>query len=56
MCEGKWVKLLFKELVVGDVVKFLSGDCIGVDFWIMEVKSLEIEELVFMGEFLFVVK
>ncbi|MCG0041223.1 hypothetical protein LV454_30040, partial [Escherichia coli] len=26
MREGKWVKLPSKELVVGDVVKFSSGD------------------------------
>ncbi|RBN37381.1 ATPase, partial [Priestia megaterium] len=56
MREGKWVKLPSKELVVGDIVKFSSGDRIGADLRIMEAKSLEIEESALTGESLPVAK
>lgn len=54
--EGSWIKIFFKEFVLGDIVKFMSGDRIGVDVWIVEVRSFEIEELVLIGEFILVVK
>ncbi|MEI2440310.1 calcium-translocating P-type ATPase, SERCA-type [Priestia megaterium] len=56
MREGKWIKLPSKELVVGDIVKFSSGDRIGADLRIMEAKSLEIEESALTGESLPVAK
>lgn len=54
MWNGKWVKVLFKVFVLGDIIKFFSGDCIGVDVCFVEVLSLYIEEFVLIGEFVFV--
>ncbi|MBD1379987.1 cation-translocating P-type ATPase [Metabacillus arenae] len=48
--DGEWVKLLSKELVPGDIVKFTSGDRIGADVRLLETKSLEIEESALTGE------
>src|SRR5690606_19582726 len=48
--NGEWVRILSKELVVGDIIKFSSGDRIGADIRLTEVKSLEIEESALTGE------
>ncbi|MDQ0245623.1 Ca2+-transporting ATPase [Bacillus fengqiuensis] len=48
--EGEWVRIPSKELVVGDIIKFTSGDRIGADIRILEAKSLEIEESALTGE------
>ncbi|WP_449539955.1 calcium-translocating P-type ATPase, SERCA-type [Ferdinandcohnia sp. Marseille-Q9671] len=46
----EWVRIPSKELVVGDVIKFTSGDRIGADIRLIDVKSLEIEESALTGE------
>lgn len=48
--NGEWVRVLSKELVPGDVVKFTSGDRIGADMRLIESKSLEVEESALTGE------
>ncbi|TYR82664.1 calcium-translocating P-type ATPase, SERCA-type [Priestia megaterium] len=48
--EGEWSKIASKDLVVGDIVKFGSGDRIGADIRIIDAKSLEIEESALTGE------
>ncbi|WP_077617765.1 calcium-translocating P-type ATPase, SERCA-type [Bacillus sinesaloumensis] len=48
--NNEWVRILSKELVVGDIIKFTSGDRIGADVRLIEVKSLEIEESALTGE------
>ncbi|MFC0271235.1 calcium-translocating P-type ATPase, SERCA-type [Metabacillus herbersteinensis] len=48
--NGEWTRVLSKELVPGDVVKFSSGDRIGADMRLVETKSLEIEESALTGE------
>ncbi|WP_241475018.1 calcium-translocating P-type ATPase, SERCA-type [Priestia flexa] len=48
--DGKWSKTLSRELVVGDIVKFGSGDRIGADIRLIDAKSLEIEESALTGE------
>ncbi|WP_246940100.1 calcium-translocating P-type ATPase, SERCA-type [Bacillus pinisoli] len=48
--DGNWVKTASAELVVGDVVKFTSGDRISADIRIVETSSLEIEESALTGE------
>ncbi|WP_273125465.1 calcium-translocating P-type ATPase, SERCA-type [Bacillus weihaiensis] len=48
--NGEWVKILSKELVPGDLVKFTSGDRIGADMRLINTKSLEIEESALTGE------
>jgi P-type Ca2+ transporter type 2C len=48
--DGEWVKIPARELVVGDIMKFLSGDRIGADVRIIEAKGLEIEEAALTGE------
>ena len=48
--DGEWVKILSKELVPGDVIKFASGDRIGADVRIIESRSLEVEESALTGE------
>lgn len=54
--DGEWIRVPSKELVVGDIIKFTSGDRIGADIRILEAKSLEIEESALTGESLPVVK
>lgn len=54
--DGQWVKIPSKELVVGDILKFGSGDRIGADVRIIDSKSLEIEESALTGESLPVAK
>ncbi|MBM7701806.1 calcium-translocating P-type ATPase, SERCA-type [Metabacillus iocasae] len=56
MRGGEWTKVTSKELVLGDIVKFTSGDRIGADLRIIEAKSLEIEESALTGESLPVAK
>ncbi|KAB2337450.1 cation-translocating P-type ATPase [Cytobacillus depressus] len=46
----EWVKVLSKEAVVGDIIKFSSGDRIGADVRIIESNSLEVEESALTGE------
>jgi Ca2+-transporting ATPase len=48
--NGKWIKIQSKEIVIGDCLKFSSGDRIGADVRIIESKSLEIEESALTGE------
>ncbi|RFU63212.1 cation-translocating P-type ATPase [Peribacillus saganii] len=48
--EGNWVKKPSREVVVGDIIKFSSGDRIGADLRIIEAVSLEIEESALTGE------
>jgi len=48
--DNKWIKIPSKEVVVGDVLKFASGDRIGADLRIIESFSLEIEESALTGE------
>ncbi|WP_026089279.1 MULTISPECIES: cation-translocating P-type ATPase [Bacillus] len=48
--EGKWLKIVAKEVVVGDILKFSTGDRIGADLRIIEDFSLEIEESALTGE------
>ncbi|CAH2713320.1 Calcium-transporting ATPase [Neobacillus rhizosphaerae] len=48
--EGKWFKVPSKEIVIGDILKFASGDRIGADVRVIESKSLEIEESALTGE------
>jgi P-type Ca2+ transporter type 2C len=48
--NGQWMKIPSKEIVPGDVLKFSSGDRIGADIRLFDVKSLEIEESALTGE------
>ncbi|MDR6124240.1 Ca2+-transporting ATPase [Bacillus sp. SLBN-46] len=48
--DGQWIKIPSKEIVVGDILKFSSGDRIGADVRVIESKSLEIEESALTGE------
>ncbi|WP_409292166.1 cation-translocating P-type ATPase [Peribacillus sp. SCS-37] len=48
--EGEWRKVPSRELVVGDIIKFSSGDRIGADLRILEAAGLEIEESALTGE------
>lgn len=47
--EGNWVKIPSREVVVGDLLKFSSGDRIGADVRLITVNSLEIEESALTG-------
>lgn len=48
--NGKWIKAPSKALVLGDVIKFSSGDRIGADIRLIEASSLYIEESALTGE------
>jgi Ca2+-transporting ATPase len=48
--EKEWRKVASREVVVGDIVKFASGDRIGADLRIVQASSLEIEESALTGE------
>ncbi|MEC2479078.1 HAD-IC family P-type ATPase, partial [Bacillus cereus] len=50
MRNGKWVKAPSKALVLGDIIKFSSGDRIGADVRLVEASSLYIEESALTGE------
>lgn len=48
--NGKWIKAPSKALVLGDIIKFSSGDRIGADVRLVESSSLYIEESALTGE------
>ena len=48
--NNQWTKIPSKEVVVGDILKFTSGDRIGADLRIIESSSLELEESALTGE------
>ncbi|MFO1445843.1 calcium-translocating P-type ATPase, SERCA-type [Bacillus sp. Bva_UNVM-123] len=48
--NGEWIKIPSKEVVVGDIIKFSTGDRIGADVRIIESNSLEVEESALTGE------
>lgn len=48
--NSEWTKVPSKEVVVGDILKFSSGDRIGADVRIIESSSLEVEESALTGE------
>ncbi|WP_066289269.1 calcium-translocating P-type ATPase, SERCA-type [Bacillus sp. FJAT-29937] len=48
--DGEWMKIPSKEVVVGDIIKFSSGDRIGADVRLLESNSLEVEESALTGE------
>ncbi|WP_020059208.1 calcium-translocating P-type ATPase, SERCA-type [Bacillus sp. 123MFChir2] len=48
--NGKWLKIPSKGLVLGDIIKFSSGDRIGADVRLIEASSLNIEESALTGE------
>lgn len=48
--DGKWEKIPSQEIVLGDVIKFSSGNRIGADLRITTAKGLEIEESALTGE------
>ncbi|WP_456275552.1 calcium-translocating P-type ATPase, SERCA-type [Bacillus sp. AK128] len=50
MRDGHWLKIPSVELVVGDIVKFGSGDRISADIRLLNSSSLEIEESALTGE------
>jgi Ca2+-transporting ATPase len=54
--DGEWIRIPSKEVTVGDILRFSSGDRIGADVRIIESKSLEIEESALTGESLPVAK
>lgn len=54
--DGEWLRLPSKEVAVGDILKFSSGDRIGADVRLIEATSLEIEESALTGESVPVVK
>jgi P-type Ca2+ transporter type 2C len=47
---GQWIKIPSKEIVPGDIIKFMNGDRIGADVRVIESRSLEIEESALTGE------
>ncbi|WP_028392911.1 calcium-translocating P-type ATPase, SERCA-type [Bacillus cihuensis] len=48
--DGEWKRIPSREVVVGDILKFTSGDRVGADIRIIESASLEIEESALTGE------
>lgn len=48
--NGEWTKVPSKVVVVGELLKFSSGDRIGADIRIIESNSLEVEESALTGE------
>lgn len=48
--DGKWVKVVSKEVIIGDIIRFASGDRIGADVRLIETNNLEIEESALTGE------
>ena len=48
--NSEWKRVASREVVVGDILKFTSGDRIGADLRIIESVSLEIEESALTGE------
>jgi Ca2+-transporting ATPase len=54
--DGRWIRIPSKEVTIGDILRFSSGDRIGADVRIIESNSLEIEESALTGESLPVAK
>ena len=48
--DAKWVKIVSKEVIIGDIIRFGSGDRIGADVRLVEANNLEIEESALTGE------
>ncbi|MGF3102503.1 cation-translocating P-type ATPase [Rossellomorea sp. DUT-2] len=48
--DGKWMKIVSKEVIIGDIIRFGSGDRIGADVRLIETNNLEIEESALTGE------
>src|SRR5690606_35952731 len=48
--DGEWMKIASKDVVVGDILKFTSGDRVGADVRIIQSNSLELEESALTGE------
>ncbi|GIN37589.1 MULTISPECIES: calcium-translocating P-type ATPase, SERCA-type [Heyndrickxia] len=48
--DGQWRKIPSKEVVVGDIIRFSSGDRIGADVRLVQTVNLEIEESALTGE------
>lgn len=48
--NGEWERISSKEVVIGDIIRFTTGDRIGADIRIIEEASLEIEESALTGE------
>ncbi|MBU5211004.1 calcium-translocating P-type ATPase, SERCA-type [Heyndrickxia oleronia] len=48
--DGQWHKIPSKEVVVGDIIRFSSGDRIGADVRLVQTVNLEIEESALTGE------
>ncbi|MGE6258691.1 calcium-translocating P-type ATPase, SERCA-type [Heyndrickxia sporothermodurans] len=48
--DNEWRKIPSKEVVVGDIIKFSSGDRIGADIRLVKTVNLEIEESALTGE------
>ncbi|MFI8574740.1 cation-translocating P-type ATPase [Rossellomorea aquimaris] len=48
--DGKWMKVVSKEVIIGDIIRFGSGDRIGADVRLIETNNLEIEESALTGE------
>ncbi|WRP08391.1 cation-translocating P-type ATPase [Rossellomorea aquimaris] len=48
--DGKWVKVVSKDVIIGDIIRFGSGDRIGADVRLIETNNLEIEESALTGE------
>lgn len=48
--NGGWQRVPSKEIVYGDVVKFVSGDRIGADVRIIQSREMSVEESALTGE------
>lgn len=54
--DGKWEKISSRDVVVGDIVKIVSGDRIPADIRVIKSNSMETEESALTGESLPVMK
>ncbi|MFS0782365.1 cation-translocating P-type ATPase [Bacillus sp. 1P06AnD] len=54
--DHQWIRIPAKQLVIGDIIKFGTGDRIGADVRIIEAVALEVEESALTGESLPVLK
>ncbi|OIJ13225.1 calcium-translocating P-type ATPase, SERCA-type [Anaerobacillus alkalilacustris] len=48
--DGQWTKIPSSDVVVGDIVKIISGDRVGADIRIIQSKGLRVEESALTGE------
>ncbi|OIJ17775.1 calcium-translocating P-type ATPase, SERCA-type [Anaerobacillus alkalidiazotrophicus] len=48
--DGQWTKIPSSDVVVGDIVKIISGDRVGADVRIIQSKGLRVEESALTGE------